>query len=104
MKILYKMHRDIELSENERKYLKVWIDDVTKNQNRNALNLRDSLVPTEPSRLSLRDMSDKDFYTLNSIPRVDIDRRQDHSKFALNDLVLELNHFLDEDAINKVET
>ena len=29
--------------------------------------------------------------------------RQKHEKFALNDLVLELSHFLDEEVVNRVE-
>ena len=30
--------------------------------------------------------------------------RQQHGKFALNDLILELGHLLDEDVVNKVES
>lgn len=46
-------------------------------------------------------MSPEDLFTLNSIPRVDIDRKQ-HGNFALNDLVIELSHFLDQDLVEKV--
>jgi hypothetical protein len=47
-------------------------------------------------------LSAEDILTLNSIPKVNIDRKK-HEKFAINDLVLELSHFLDEEIINKVE-
>lgn len=40
---------------------------------------------------------------MNSISKVEIDRTK-HGKYALNDLVLELSHFLDEEVINKVES
>jgi len=40
-------------------------------------------------------------FTLNSIPRVNIDRKQ-LGDYALNDLVLELSHFLDQDLVEKV--
>ena len=39
---------------------------------------------------------------MNQIPNVCLDREK-HGKFALNDLVLELSHFLDEEVINRVE-
>jgi hypothetical protein len=34
---------------------------------------------------------------------VDI-KREKHGNYALNDVVLELSHFLDEEVVNKVET
>lgn len=61
------------------------------------------MVPKEPSKLTLNDVDAKSFYALNSISRVGIERER-HGQYALNDLVLELSHFLDEDVLNKVET
>jgi len=46
-------------------------------------------VPIEPSKAKLADLSPEDIYTLNSIPRVKIER-ENHGKFAVNDLVVEL--------------
>jgi len=42
-------------------------------------------------------------YALNSISKVQINRDK-HGGYALNDIVLELSHFLDEEVVNKVET
>lgn len=103
MKIIYKLDKSHELTENEKVYLKHWKDDITKNEKRNVLNLRDSLIPNKPSGLTLNDIDAKNYYTLNSISKVEFDRTK-HGKYALNDLVLELSHFLDEEVVNKVES
>ena len=47
-------------------------------------------------------MSAEDIFALNQIPNVELCREK-HGKFALNDLVLELSHFLDDEVINRVE-
>ena len=47
-------------------------------------------------------MSAEDIFALNSIPNVSIDRKR-HGNYALNDVVMELAHFLDEEVINRVE-
>lgn len=61
------------------------------------------MVPKQYSRLSIADsLSAEDIYALNSVPKVNIDRER-HENFALNDLVLELSHFLDEEVVNRVE-
>lgn len=39
---------------------------------------------------------------MNQVPNVDL-KRDKHASFALNDLVLELSHFLDDDFVNRVE-
>ena len=54
-----------------------------------ATLISECLVPTEPSKAKLADLSPEDIYTLNSIPRVKIER-ENHGKFAVNDLVVEL--------------
>ena len=53
--------------------------------------------------MTLNDIDAKNYYALNAIPKVQLDRDM-HGKFSLNDLVLELSHFLDEEVVNKVET
>lgn len=47
-------------------------------------------------------LSAEDFYTLNSIPNVELTKEK-HGQFALNDIVLELSHLIDEDLVNRVE-
>ena len=60
------------------------------------LSNADLLVPEKPSSLSLSDaLSLEDLYSLNTLPRVNIDDEQ-RSSIALNDLVMELNHFIDD--------
>lgn len=65
--------------------------------------MRDSLLPSKPTGLSLNDIDAKNFYTLNTISKVELNREK-HGQYALNDLVLELSHFLDEEVVNKVES
>ena len=63
----------------------------------------DIMVPEEPSKLTLAEsLKAEDFYALNSLSRVSIEGDQ-RNDIALNDLVLELNHFIDPDTIRKVE-
>lgn len=51
----------------------------------------------------MNDIDANNYYTLNTISKVEIDRKS-HGGYALNDLILELSHFLDEEVINKVES
>ena len=90
------------MTPNEKEYLKQWLADVNSGK-RNFYNLRDSMLPKNVSNLTIGDIEAKTLYALNSISRVNIDREK-HASFALNDLVVELSHFLDEEVINKVET
>ena len=60
------------------------------------------MVPGTASSLMLKALSPDDFYQRNSLPRVKIDRKA-HGEYALNDLVLELSNFLEEDTVRKVE-
>jgi hypothetical protein len=55
-------------------YVKLWVRDIDSNPKINLLNVRDSMLPNR------------------------------YSHFALNDVVLELSLFLDEEPINRVET
>lgn len=61
------------------------------------------MVPSRPSNLTLSQaLSADDFYSLNSLSRVSIQGDQKHD-IALNDLVLELNNFVDPSSVHKVE-
>lgn len=66
------------------------------------INVRDAMVPTFHSKYIINDLSAEDIFALNQIPNVSL-QRDSHGDFALNDLVLELSHFLDEEVINRVE-
>jgi hypothetical protein len=72
MKILYKVQKNVELSSNEKVYLDAWVKDITQNNNRNILNLRDSLLPSKPSKLSIKEVDPKSIYALNTITKVEI--------------------------------
>ena len=102
-KIIYKTNQGLSLSANEKAYLNHWLSDIRTGQNRTLMNLRDSLLPATPTKLTLGDVDAKSLYALNSISRVQLERER-HGAFSLNDLVLELSHFLDEEVVNKVET
>ena len=60
------------------------------------------MLPETASSIMLKALSPDDFYQLNSLPKVQIDRKA-HGNYALNDLVLELSNFLEEDTVRKVE-
>lgn len=64
------MNLDEDLSSNEKKYLNKWVKDIQNNKDRNLFNLRDSLLPSEPTKLTFNDVDGKSFYTLNSISKV----------------------------------
>jgi len=66
-------------------------------------NVRNSMLPKNHSQTNLGDaLSAEDVFTLNSIPNVKLIKKT-HGIFSLNDLVLEMSHFLDEEVINRVE-
>lgn len=99
--IAYKVHHDIALSSNETIYLNEWMK-LSKNEE-TLLAQADILVPGNPSKLTLADaLSPEDFYTLNSLNRVSINGSQ-RDEIALNDLVLELSHFIDPQTIRNIE-
>ena len=77
--------------------------DIRTGKDRNLMNLRDSMLPTAPTKLTIGDVDAKSLYALNSISRVQLERER-HGAFSLNDLVVELSHFLDEEVVNKIET
>ena len=100
-RITYKVHSGFPLSHNEKRYLDKWIDKAS--ETKTLIPHADVLVPSEPSKLSLAEaLSPEDFYALNSLSRVDINASQQH-EIALNDLILELSHFVDTETVRKVE-
>lgn len=61
------------------------------------------MVPAKESQLKINRLSPEDLYTLNSIPNVELKRDSMHGEYALNDIVVELSHFLDVDTLRNVE-
>mmetsp|Transcript_31265 Transcript_31265/g.47845 ORF Transcript_31265/g.47845 Transcript_31265/m.47845 type:complete len:382 (+) Transcript_31265:3481-4626(+) len=103
-RILFKKHNDINLSPSEKKYLKRWVKEVNSKKEVNLLNVRDAMVPKTHSTKSLKAaLQPDDIFTLNQIAGVELSSDK-HGNFALNDLVVEMSHFLDEDLVNRVET
>jgi hypothetical protein len=102
-KIIYKLNEKIELSANEKQYLRLWVSDIKDRKDRNLGNLRESMVPQTSTKLTIGDIEAKSLYALNSVSRVALER-ESHGQFSLSDLVVELSHFLDEEVVNKVET
>ena len=92
-----------ELSQLEKQYLKAWAQEITEGKGKNIENLRETLVPKEPTKMRIGDVEAKSLYALNSISKVSIEREK-HGQYSLSDLVVELSHFIDEEVFNKVET
>lgn len=91
------------MSKNEKRYLEKWVKDIQTNENLNLLTVRDSMLPKGYSKSTLNEaLSAEDIFTFNQIPNVEIDRAE-HGQFAVNDLVLELSHFIDDEVVNRVE-
>ena len=100
--IIYKLDQGHKLSANETQYLNQWTNLMQKSSDYNLSNHRDAMLPDSYNKSSINELSGEDFFALNQIPNVQITRK-DHGGFALNDIVLELSHFLDEEVINRVE-
>jgi hypothetical protein len=79
------------------------VADIKTGKERNLGNIRDSMLPKQHSSLSIKDLDAKTMYALNSISRVAFERDR-HGDYALNDLIVELGHFIDEEVVNRVET
>lgn len=69
---------------------------------KNDCLLEECLVPSKPSSLSLSDLDADDFFTLNSIPQVQLIREK-HGDYALNDLCVEVAQVLDRETVRNVE-
>jgi len=48
-------------------------------------------------------MTPDDIYALNQISGVQLDSSM-HGNFSVNDMIVEMSHFLDEEVVNRVET
>lgn len=67
------------------------------------MNVRDSMLQQTSSALTLgKALSAEDIYALNQVPNVELNR-EDHGEYALNDLVLEMSHFIDDEFVNRIE-
>lgn len=97
-KILHKLHEDELLTDNEQKYLKKWNEEV---KNCKFSNLATCMVPSFYSHRSLKDLSAEDIANFGELPLVDLEHLQN---FSLNDIVLELNHFIDNKTIQNIQT
>ena len=101
-RIAYKIHQKIPLSNNENKYLNVWMN--KSSQTIALLPQPDILVPAEPTKLTLAEaFSADDFYSINALSRVSIQGDDQKHAIALSDVVLELSHFIDHNTVRKVE-
>lgn len=61
------------------------------------------MLPQSHSQKTIeKSLSAEDIYTLNTIPNVEFIKNK-HGHFAVNDIVLELSHLIDEDIINRIE-
>lgn len=98
-KIVYKLYKNLDLSENEKKYQQAWLSAVDVNT---SLLDDECLVPKKPSNLTINDLLADEVYALNSLPKVELNRSM-HDSFALNDLVLELVQVIDVQTVRDVE-
>lgn len=97
-KLAYKLYEDLPLSKAETKYLDAWRTEMSKD----ATVATDCLLPAKPTSLSVVDMSQNDFNTLNSVPRVSLSMK-DHGKFALSDILLEVSQVFDQQSVRDIE-
>lgn len=96
-KILHKLHEDRPLTSNEKAYLKRWNEELKSGK---YLSVRDCMVPNDHSQKTLGALSSSDKQHLHSLALVDTSGLD---AYALNDVVLELNHFLDTKTIQTVQ-
>jgi len=99
-KILHKLHYNTQLTENEESYKKSWMSELK--EKKSIISAKDALLPSKPSSLKVINLSANDLYSLNSISHVNFCPEQ-LKDFAVNDIILELAHFLDADTVEKVE-
>ena len=64
-KIIYKMHNDLNLTQNEKSYLRAWMKDLGSNQSLNISNHRDSMLNRSVSNLKINDLKAEDLFALN---------------------------------------
>jgi len=96
-KIIHKLHKDAPLSKSETKYLKEWNTQISDSK---YFNIDKCMVPAEPCSYTIGNLGREDNQHLNSVPLVNVKGLE---KYAINDLILELNHFLDKNTIETIE-
>lgn len=96
-KILHKLHEDRPLTSNEKAYLKRWNKELKSGK---YLSLRDCMVPNDHSHKTLGSLTSSDKQHLHSLELVDTSGLE---SYALNDIIVELNHFLDTKTIQVVQ-
>lgn len=96
-KIISKLHENKPLTENEKKYIKLWNEKLNTSR---FSDLNNWMVPNNHSELKIKDLNQADKQSINNVKFVDINGLND---FAVNDIVLELNHFLDGKTLRDIE-
>lgn len=96
-KIITKIIQSKALTNNEKKYVE-WLH--KKINNSNILNLEINTLSKSVSNLQIKDLSANDLYALNALANVEI--KESVFNFAVSDLVLELNNFIDNKTFNKL--
>ena len=60
----------MDLTPKEKLYLSHWVKAIKDHESTTLYNLRDTLLPKKESKLTLNDIDAKNYYALNSIPKV----------------------------------
>ena len=99
-KIIYKVNKDLQLTKNESLYLKKWV--MQAQTNKESILGHQTMVPSKSSQMKIEDLKPEDMYAFNQISGVEL-KREKHGAYALNDLVVEVGHFIDTNTLRKVE-
>jgi hypothetical protein len=97
LKIVTKIIQSKNLTENEKKYLANLYKKISAS---NILNLEKKTLCACASKLQIKDLTTNDLYALNALANVEI--KENLFNFAISDLVLELNNFIDNKTFNKI--
>ena len=100
-RILYKLHRNVELSPLEKEYLAVYKENL---QTATVLQAGKVMVPRQTTALTVKKLSDKDLALFAGLHKVDVKLLRDKfSHYSANELAFELNHFIDDFLPSRVE-
>lgn len=97
LKIIVKIIQQKPFTNNENLYLKNLSNNIS---NANILNLESLTIPSSSSKLQIKDISSNDIYALNTLANVSF--TTELNNFALSDIIIELNNFLDNTTFNKI--
>lgn len=61
------------------------------------------MMRADYSNTTMKSIPDSDMLLLNNIPDVQFKPANHHKNFSINELILEMSHFLDEEVVNKKE-